>query len=779
MNGATEQTLAELLATANAMNANMVKLLKLTDEIRKNGGAGGSGGLGAAAGLASIAKAANPLSLVFSSITSIGDALGSAFSLLGGIVGHTIGAMTNVTGELVNFAVNAAKGTAKLSDFYAAFKGLPLGLGTISSIFTAIMKYAEELLGFYQKLTNAGASFSGDLFLMRGAAARAQMTMEEFSKVINENSDIFASLGSNVQNGIDKFVDIQSALMGPKSRYENNLLMLGYTSEQASNMLAGYIRSQGSLTKASLQSNDQIAASVVNVAREIDLYAKVTGASREAVEKEMKKASFDAAWKTYTERMSAEERVAAEAALAKAILEGGQGAGDMLKTMFMTNGEIVAPLTDAARDVYSTTNGAIETYTRQMYDSAMKFKSGSEEQLFAQMKARRDLADGSKAYTNQLGTTGGVLSVLNSKMAGTAEAMNSAMQVAGKTDEELRAAAKKAIADAKAQMAGPASQLITANQSIKNFGNTINELVARFIGPLAGQLSSFGNAIMNTVSAFVADDGFQNAISSISDWFYNAFVDLKSAYSAGGITGLMNEFGRLLKEGAKNVWDVVGPSLKAGFSYIWDEIRPKLIEGFVKLIDFIKPYFQEIGLAIKESVEDYLKKETRGLAGTSEEANSRRGTDTFIQTSKEMQEWLKKRQTLASESGNAELMSRYFNTRLNRDDLVKEFIEELKSKTAAAAELSQKAQVYVPGRRDLGTFGMTGKTSEPADTNVNIEKGERVLNPFETANYNNQGEALNQLNNLTAQLLQAQREANELSRRQLSATKGLSGNLFA
>jgi hypothetical protein len=44
---------------------------------------------------------------------------------------------------------------------------------------------------------------------------------------------------------------------------------------------------------------------------------------------------------------------------------------------------------------------------------------------------------------------------------------------------------------------------------------------------------------------------------------------------------------------------------------------------------------------------------------------------------------------------------------------------------------------------------------------------------------NNLAQGVERLNNLTAQLLMAQRESNDLARRTLSATKGLSTNLFA
>ena len=40
------------------------------------------------------------------------------------------------------------------------------------------------------------------------------------------------------------------------------------------------------------------------------------------------------------------------------------------------------------------------------------------------------------------------------------------------------------------------------------------------------------------------------------------------------------------------------------------------------------------------------------------------------------------------------------------------------------------------GKRSLGTFGALGRVTEPKDSIVKIHRGERVLSPSETADYN-------------------------------------------
>lgn len=772
MNGATEQTLAELLATANAMNINLVKLNKIADEIRKNGGTGGTAASSAAAGLASIAKAASPLSMVLNAITTAGDAVGAVFGAMGSIIGKTIGVISNVTGELVSFAVKAAEGKAKLSDLFAAFKDLPLGFGTLANVMAQIVRYSEGLLATYQKLTAAGASFSGDLFTMRGYAARAQMSMEEFANVVNANSEFFSTMGGNVQKGIDKFVLAQSALMGPNSPYATSILNLGVSAEEAGQFLVSMIKSQGVMGKQGAADAATLARYTAEYITELDELSKITGKRREQIDAEVQKAEQDDAWQLFMDSLTPDEAAKAKSMLAIAETYNGKAGVEQMKLSLRG---IDAPIGKLSQGL-AVASGGISTSGEQ-YRKALKDGSISIEQASrATTRGQLEIAAGVGKFAKTIGTeglaAGAGINLLNSASVATARKLDAA----GGSQEKMIAMAKKQQED---QAKSSAAQLAQAQQSIRNFGNTITEIATRFVGPLAGKLAEFGNSIMQTVAVFVASDGFQKKVQAIADWFGTAFKDLQAAYNAGGMESLMKAAGEKLKEGAKNVWEVVGPPLKAGLKFIWDEIRPALIEGFTKLIEFIKPYFQEIGLSIKESLEDYLKKETRGVLGTSDEANARRGTEDWAKSSQEYQSWLKRRQDLATETGSSVAMDRYFNTRLHRDDLIKEFMEETKNRTAAMAELQNKAEKYVPGRRDLGTLGMTGKTSEPFDTNVNLEKGERVLNPAETAAYNNQANALNQLNNLTAQLLQVMKDNNEYSRRILNATEGLNGNLFA
>ena len=116
MNGATEATLADLLATAQAMNVNLIKLQQL---IKSNGGGGGSSNTGSAASsVASVASSLNPLSIGFGVLKGAVGAVGAVFGVMGSILGQVVGVATGLVKSLYSLGVATAMTGTKISDFY-------------------------------------------------------------------------------------------------------------------------------------------------------------------------------------------------------------------------------------------------------------------------------------------------------------------------------------------------------------------------------------------------------------------------------------------------------------------------------------------------------------------------------------------------------------------------------------------------------------------------------------------------------------------------------------
>ena len=80
---------------------------------------------------------------------------------------------------------------------------------------------------------------------------------------------------------------------------------------------------------------------------------------------------------------------------------------------------------------------------------------------------------------------------------------------------------------------------------------------------------------------------------------------------------------------------------------------------------------------------------------------------------------------------------------------------------------------------------MTGSWWEKESGNLNIQAGESVVTQdqmrqiVDTASQSGLAEAMNRLNNLTAELVRATKQVAENTAANVSATKGLNGNMWA
>lgn len=759
MNGATEATLAELLAVAQAMNANLVTLQRLANQ----GGGGSTPSGGAASGLSAVSAAAGPARLALGALSVASNMISSLFGAMGNIIGKVVTGLVSTAGNLFNFAKQAAAGTAKLSDFYDAFRDLPFLVGTVASIFADIIRYSERLLTTYQDLTKYGASFSGDLFKMAQAATRGFMSLDEFSKVIKTNSDILSTLGGDVDKGMNKFVDIQNKLLGPGSQYSKSLLGLGYTASDTADMLSAVINQQGNLNKKELANNDMVAASVANIAKEMDLYSKVTGKSREELEKELKKKSFDAAWKQFTSEMGPEQAASAALAVEKALATGGQGAADALRQMFMTGGEISTPITDASKQFYVQTNGAAENYVRTMYESALNLKTGSREQLETQIRAGRDIGRAYADFIGPMGKTAGLFSVMNNNYVNNAALMTSNMKFSKLTNDEITKMALEAAKKQKDAAVGSAANLSQAEINIKNFGVMIMNLVNMFVGPIAGKLSEFGSNIT---------DALLPVMKNITIWFTTAFNELKSSYTEGGFVGLIKKFGQKLMEGATNVWTFIKP--------IWlEHIQPALENAFKSIMDFLQPYFK----AAMDQVSDMLNAWVYQLPGGKrifgaedpEVRAKRRRYETLIAEDdakiNQLKELIEANKAAMGDSRRTDVAP--YQAKI--DELQRQLID---------AENKRRVDGTLKPRHS-GTIGMTGSWWEKEDATLNVQKGESVITQpqmgqiVDTAGQKGYAEAVQRLNTTQIAMVALLKQLVDSSERNVAATKDLNGNIWA
>jgi hypothetical protein len=277
---------------------------------------------------------------------------------------------------VIKLGAAASSGAAGLSEVVGILPRLPGALGVFSSALSLAASVVEKNLATQQELSKSGATFGGSLTDMRIAAAGAYLSLDQFSGVVKANSDVFSSMGGNVQSGVEQFSKIQKMLLKPGSDTANMLANLGMNSADAAATTASYLRSQGSMNKQELQDTKAVSAAVANYAGELTMLSSITGKSREAIQAELDEKNKEAQYQAYLASLSPVEAEKMRSGMALAMAQGGKGAQDAFQAMAMG----FPPMTQAAR-MYAATQSAgmdsLKQYNARVKDSSISAEQAS------------------------------------------------------------------------------------------------------------------------------------------------------------------------------------------------------------------------------------------------------------------------------------------------------------------------------------------------------------------------------------------------------------------
>jgi len=757
MNGATEATLADLLATAQAMNVNLIKLQQLA----KSAGPGTGGGAtaSAASSVAGVVSSLNPLSMAFNVVKGAASAVGAVFGVMGSILGKVVGVATGLVKSLYDLGVATAISGTKLSDFYAAFQNIPL-LGIGFGILADVLRYQEQLLDFFQQIAMSGASFSGSLDQMKFAATRSYMNMQDFATVVKENSEIFGQMGGTVMTSINKFVDIQNKLLGPKSEYANTLYGMGYTAKTTGDLLAYYMKIQATVNKEEQQSTEEIIKGTAEYAKELNLLSQLTGTNAKELQKQADAVAREDAYRMY-----------------KTTIGGEKAAREMqvITTLTKTAGKEIAEM---YRDSYAGVLARTEDQRRAgvmigkpLYDFLANIRrmtdAGASQAQLTEYSRQESVKMG--MIVNQTSRAfqgiGPAMSSMYKPVVQIAEFAQSQKDLPTLAKNEM--SARKNIAEA---AKGNAAALERAEQGIRNFGEQMLMLAYQVIGPFIPYLQKFATFTVDLVKQFgslatelTKKDGFKDAIKGIANWFSETFSSLKKSSDP------------------KDFFNRLGTQLNVAY----DAIKPALISMFNKFIEFFKPYALEMVNVVEDYVNAILFKKL-GYASGAEDPEMRKKQREAEKLNLEAQRLTSEAERLSKEGARKELIDAAVAAAIAKNREAAEANEVYK---AANAARSPRPVRGVGGdgtfMRHKGTIGMTGNWWEKSDATLDVQEGESVVTKEQmaqivgAAGQNSLVESIQQLNNMMALQVKYTREAVEYARRNVDATKNLDGNLFA
>ena len=179
----------------------------------------------------------------------------------------------------------------------ALVKGAPQSFGEILDKIPGLdgkvaqsMKFAEGYIGVWQGLTRSGVNFNNEIDEMILATGRANIQLEQLSRMVQESGAAFAAIGGIAQSGVDSFLASQTIfnaeLNGTFNPLRVQLERLGYTSESIAESFLAYDQIQAISGIRDRRVGFERNRAATDFAKTMDELARLTGKQISQLEKE-------------------------------------------------------------------------------------------------------------------------------------------------------------------------------------------------------------------------------------------------------------------------------------------------------------------------------------------------------------------------------------------------------------------------------------------------------------------------------------------------------------
>lgn len=220
-----------------------------------------------------------------------------------------------------------------------SMEGLKKSLTDSDGALKSLKNEAQENVNVWRDLSKTGASFSNDLVGISTAAAGSRMSLTDFADVIKNNNKNLAGLGGSVTRGAEAFGKLSKGFFD--SNMDRGLRELGYTSKDLNEVLALQAGAQKSAFSEKAGTDKMAMESAAEMAKEMDLIAKLTGKSRaeqmEAMTQKKVDGQAEAKLRLLTAGKTEEEAAKIRMEYQKGLLEAQkQGTEQSYKEFFAT-----------------------------------------------------------------------------------------------------------------------------------------------------------------------------------------------------------------------------------------------------------------------------------------------------------------------------------------------------------------------------------------------------------------------------------------------------------
>jgi hypothetical protein len=216
--------------------------------------------------------------------------LGDGFKTLLDSVGRGFGNVFDTAGGMLEKSYQNTMGIGDVS------QALTKTIGQLGGPFEGISKVMGGLSGVlidsyqnWQKFSGLGLQMGGDFMALNTAIKRTGMTVEEYGAQWEKIGEAAVNLGKGLSGGVQEFGRVMELTMQPG--YAETFKMLGMLPKDVNSAMVTVIRSMDVFARNATA--PELLNATMQLAREMDAVAKLTGKSREEQERTIEAAQAD------------------------------------------------------------------------------------------------------------------------------------------------------------------------------------------------------------------------------------------------------------------------------------------------------------------------------------------------------------------------------------------------------------------------------------------------------------------------------------------------------
>jgi len=655
----------------------------------------------------------------------------------------------------------ASSGAASLESMGSAVGSVARQIPVIGTAFAETLSIAIDVLEkdiqTQRTLSDVGATFGGNLTQMRDSVGKTYLSMDQFGKVVGANAEMLASFQGGVQGGAEIFTKVLTSLQKTGSETSNTMANLGIGFEDAAQLTAQFMRGLGNMNKTGQMSADQLAKASADYAVELTGLSNLTGQSRKALAEKINEEMAEAQFQNYLNSIEDPvERAKIQAAVAQELIVGGKAGAEAMKATIAG----FPPMTEASKILTATQ----QTTVARQQELLSKIKDSTVDFANFQSQSRKGLADSVEGMKENQKTFSTVF--LGMALAGgnaytkAGEGQTKFLNaVQGKTSKDILEVFDKLAASV------PKPTEVTAGvdyqKEIIDMGNArLSEMRGLLDGALkkglefSRTMQEASSAMINAVKTALGEFNVGEVVSDLNNGLQEQIKKLKNFNTAKALDEMKKaaaDANYKPKPGESKTPAVIGAvagGIKDSLPVLGDQLS-SFVDSADKLIKG----------DLKSAIESF---------------------STIVPNFFRMVEiWSDRIRQITNILG--------IDKNTNKNDIrqpipVENLPPEYTNQTPTTSTPPSPKPKAAGGETTPGSY-LVGEQG-PEVLNLGT-RGDVINNDNLTAmisalsNQNNMGESIDRLNNTNSQMLAAIRDLIDVSKRTLTATKGLNGNLFA